>query len=1362
VGERYELLGLLGRGGMAEVFAAREVGTGRRIALKRIRFRDREARRSDRLRFRREFHTLTSLRHSRIVRALDYGRDGERDFYTMELLDGRDLAEAVREAPLSIADACRALRDVASALAYLHSRRLLHRDLSPRNVRLTSDGNAKLIDFGVLATPGVARDVAGTPMVVAPEGLRGQPLDERTDVFGLGTLAYWMLTGRHAYPVRRFDELEDAWSDPPPPVRALREDVPPALDELVRAMIQTDAQLRPRSAAEVWDRLGGIADLPAMPQEEAARDFVLTAPLVGRSQELAMLRALARNAVQKGRGSAVVVEAHSGGGKSRLLREAGVAAQLAGAAVARVAADAADARPFAVASSLCEQVFQVCPTDAQAAAEPRAAILGRVLEPVRRRFPSTPLAAPLPDPAEDRLAVQAEVVGFFREAATRRPLALFVDDVQRSDEASAAVLATLGRRTSAVALHLVAALRTDEAPRARAALRALVAGGLHVRLAPLDADDVRELVVGTLGDVEHADALSDLLHREASGSPMRCVELLRYLVDGGIVRYAEGSWLVPPRFDDLELPSDLAAAMDHRVRSLPPKARSLAEALAVQGGELSLDLVRGLAEPGEHDDAVFDALNELVFHEMLGGSGTSWHFRHDGLREALLRALAPERRRTLHRRAAAALTSGAAVPRERELEVGWHLVRGGDEAAGAELLERGGRRLYEARSFRDALAPLEGALRIHEARGTTETRRLELRKMLMRAGVLCDRRILLRYAEGTLSALRRHSGMTWTSKLRPWLGRPLAVLVGHLAAWIAWALSTRAARGPAPHRALADFVLLVNFAASAHSLSFDTAAVQRLIDLLEPLTFLRRRVPGAAAAYTRNFWRMAAGHFGTAARSVPGIVEVLEEDRLTPIPEIDRRMGKGGALYMLASVEALMTWPSYERHLERLAALELRFFDASTQMARLFFHRLRGEEDRARAAHAEGAMRAVQLGSVWVFEAQLEWISALGYGLTGDLLGLKQSAAALERMAKAGYRFRPHARIARADHDRHRGNAAAARALLRETLEQIPDDARFLRQWARTVAAEAALDLAELDDAARLAQHASRVDDGAPEDLTVLHVRARRALGLALARAGRADEGRAVLERARHELGDLANPAASGVLEEALAEVSGLLGDEPAAAQHRTAVHAFFRETGNPVLLARAARAAEAAGSPRAVARPADDDGEEPATAVQGPTGRGRLARRLFDAPSQERPARVLEVCAELGGASRAWLFRVRGLHLQRLAGDDEDPPEAILEEARSFVTRPRGDASAEESSVLSAEGGRYRLVPLELPRPDGRGLVAVVVLEGDRAPQPVASGLRTTAARALHALESDSDQTLLRSDFETPLLDETDVDDLG
>src|SRR5690349_17732149 len=140
---------------MAQVYRALDERTGRYVALKQLSL-DAERPTAAQAMFQHEYHTLVQLAHPHIVSAFEYGLDSSGAFYTMELLDGADAREATRNAALSVEQICLVLHDAASALALIHSRRMLHRDLSPRNLFCGNDGRAKLIDFGSLAPMGVA------------------------------------------------------------------------------------------------------------------------------------------------------------------------------------------------------------------------------------------------------------------------------------------------------------------------------------------------------------------------------------------------------------------------------------------------------------------------------------------------------------------------------------------------------------------------------------------------------------------------------------------------------------------------------------------------------------------------------------------------------------------------------------------------------------------------------------------------------------------------------------------------------------------------------------------------------------------------------------------------------------------------------------------------------------------------------------------------------------------------------------------------------------------------------------------------------------------------------------------------------
>lgn len=196
---------------MSTIWEVLDTVTGELVALKRLRSPS-DGKRASRMRalFEREYLTLAQLAHPRVVEVHDYGVDREGPWYTMELLAGGDLNGL---APVEWKRACAWIRDICSALSLLHARQLVHRDVSPRNIRCTGNGLAKLIDFGAMTPMGPCRHVVGTPPICPPEVANRGDLDARSDLFSLGCTFYHALTGRHAYPARDFAQLPMAWNN---------------------------------------------------------------------------------------------------------------------------------------------------------------------------------------------------------------------------------------------------------------------------------------------------------------------------------------------------------------------------------------------------------------------------------------------------------------------------------------------------------------------------------------------------------------------------------------------------------------------------------------------------------------------------------------------------------------------------------------------------------------------------------------------------------------------------------------------------------------------------------------------------------------------------------------------------------------------------------------------------------------------------------------------------------------------------------------------------------------------------------------------------------------------------------------------
>ncbi|HKP57238.1 MAG TPA: serine/threonine-protein kinase, partial [Polyangiales bacterium] len=334
--ERYEIGEELGRGGMAVVHAATDRANGRKLALKRLLVQGDapKQRRSAEL-FEREYLALAQLTHPCIVTVHDYGIDLEGAYYTMELVDGADLQQL---SPLPWRQAVALARDCCSALAFLHSRRLVHRDISPRNLRKTASGRGKLLDFGALAPFGLSKLIVGTPPCCAPEVLQLQALDGRADIYALGTVLYYTLVGQHAYAARNFSMLSQLWQSPPVPPSQFVPDVPAELDALVLDLLRLDPDARPASAAEVLQRLSAIDGESPGDEAYAAQAYLATPPLVGREDALARARRKLKRSMY-GTPHALVVDGISGVGRSRLLGACLLEATLLGVCVARADAD---------------------------------------------------------------------------------------------------------------------------------------------------------------------------------------------------------------------------------------------------------------------------------------------------------------------------------------------------------------------------------------------------------------------------------------------------------------------------------------------------------------------------------------------------------------------------------------------------------------------------------------------------------------------------------------------------------------------------------------------------------------------------------------------------------------------------------------------------------------------------------------------------------------------------------------------------------------------------------------------------------------------------------------------------------------
>lgn len=328
---------------MGTVYRAFDLERREEVALKRLRLRaDPEANRRRLLAFEREYQALAQLHHPSIVAAYDYGVDRLGAYYTMELLSGSSLHERGERSTIDWKVLCAWLRDVASALVMLHARRLVHRDVTPRNIHCAREGRAKLIDFGALSNTERIATIVGTPPFLPPEATTGRPLDARSDLYALGATAYWALTGKHAYPAKHIAELDTLWHVRPVSLHALDESagVPSALSELVMSLLSLDPAGRPSGAEQVIERLTAIAGLPPEDARSVGSSYLVRPGYVGRNAQLREARRRALQAL-RGRGSVLLATGNPGSGRTRFLEECALEAKLLGMNVHKLGTDEA-------------------------------------------------------------------------------------------------------------------------------------------------------------------------------------------------------------------------------------------------------------------------------------------------------------------------------------------------------------------------------------------------------------------------------------------------------------------------------------------------------------------------------------------------------------------------------------------------------------------------------------------------------------------------------------------------------------------------------------------------------------------------------------------------------------------------------------------------------------------------------------------------------------------------------------------------------------------------------------------------------------------------------------------------------------
>jgi diguanylate cyclase (GGDEF)-like protein len=652
-----------------------------------------------RMRLEHDIEMLGGVRAPAFSRPLHLGEERDLVYLVSRRLSGLTLAARLEGGALSVPETLLVGRSILTALAQAHGVEVFHRDVKPVNV-IVGDrlplGSATLIDFGLprgtLVEPPIQAQLVAAARYVSPEqaGLLDRDVDGRSDLYSAGVLLYECLAGHPPFEAETVGELLRLHlTARPAELRSLGLDVPRALDEVLQRLLAKDPRDRYQSAAAVLAdltaiddaRQKGVSDPSLVVGRRDVRRALTEPAFVGREEELAALTREVERA-GPGNGGLVTLEAESGGGKTRLLDELAQRSMRDGIWVLRGrGADQSAQAPFHLLSGIVDDILSAASLDSGRA---------RVLQE-RLREHAAAVCASFPALGELLDVKVSEDLGPELFAETRnldalsalldalgspaRPALVVLDDCQWADALTVKLLAHRQQqaRTGGRNVAVVIAFRSEEVEEGHG-LRGLEA----TRLALPRFSDQNVMLLAESMAGELPDAALDTVTMLSEGNPFMASAVLRGLVESGALVESASGWKVDTEaMSSAQSSSEAAAFLSRRLDLLPPRTLELMAAGAVLGKEFDLGLAAGLTRQSSKEAiaAVEQARRRQIV--WAGQRQTRCTFVHDKVRDAVLRRLDADERRTLHERAARHLERRAP---DRVFELAYHFDAAGDHA----------------------------------------------------------------------------------------------------------------------------------------------------------------------------------------------------------------------------------------------------------------------------------------------------------------------------------------------------------------------------------------------------------------------------------------------------------------------------------------------------------------------------------------------------------------------------------------------------------------------------------------------------------------------------------------------------------
>ncbi len=721
IDNRYRVRSVIGSGGMGILYRVSDEATqDASLALKTVRLDGHTIDSPESVqRFQREFQVLTQLRHPNLVQVFDYGITAQGQLYfTMEWIQGQDLTAHMRRT--SLIDGIPVMIQVCRALAYLHARGVIHGDLKPTNVLLPDGQQVKLIDFGVAleARAPETHTRYYSPGYTAPEVRQMRPVDHRIDLYSLGAMWYEWLVGEpplftpgseRLIPFTLTETLE------------AQDHVPEALGDVIARLLATSPSERYASANQVIQAINqATGSAYALETQETAGSYALRTHFVGRQAEMDTLLHVWTQA-QTAEGKLVLIGGQAGVGKTRLVEELEIQAELEGARVVWgqcVERGGGAYHPW-------REVLRVVVRYVEDADEATMKRVGPVLAALLPELWQCPYMADAAPPAElDPQAAQQrlhDAIAQVLQAAGRlRPTMVAIEDTHWADEATLALLSFLTRIPAQTGLLVCTTYRSEEIDPQHPLATLAGAHVLRIQLAPLLPEVTADLARSMLGLDELPPLLADKLQRTTGGNALFVQELIRSLaVEGEVLQRTVEGWHIDGQaLREARLPDSIRQVVERRLGHLPAETRQVLRWAAVMG------LVfwdGGIVEVGQMTQAQVQAGLQAAMDQGLVlerdetafAGQREYLFTNPTVREVSYDGIPQDEHQQVHRRAAAWLIAHSDEETGEHLGlIADHLERAGQTQQAVTYLRKAGEQAAAQFANVEAISYLSHALEL--------------------------------------------------------------------------------------------------------------------------------------------------------------------------------------------------------------------------------------------------------------------------------------------------------------------------------------------------------------------------------------------------------------------------------------------------------------------------------------------------------------------------------------------------------------------------------------------------------------------------------------------------------------------------